>query len=146
VPRAERSSVARRVSAIGMSPTLAVSALAQQLRAEGRDVLDFSAGQPDFPTPDEIKQAGKRAIDENQTRYTANQGIAELRQAVVDRLETDQGLDYAPDQVIVSAGQGESLFRRAGAVRSGRRGDRSVTLLGLVPRADSTGPGTAGLR
>jgi len=93
-----------------MSATLRISALAQEMRAAGIDVLDFSAGQPDFPTPGEIKQAGKRAIDEDQTRYTANPGLIELRRAVAGAMRHEQGLEYAPEQILVSSGAKASLY------------------------------------
>jgi len=102
--------LSKRVERVGFSPTLAVNDLARKLRAEGRDVLDFSAGQPDFNTPDPIKDAGKRAIDENQTRYTANAGIPELREAIAETLKRDRGLTYSPAQIIVSPGGKASLF------------------------------------
>lgn len=102
--------IAQRVQQLGMSATLRISALAQEMRAAGIDVLDFSAGQPDFPTPPEIKEAGKRAIDENQTRYTANAGLLELRRAVADTFRREQGVAYAPEQVLVSSGAKASLY------------------------------------
>jgi aspartate/methionine/tyrosine aminotransferase len=105
-----------RVQEIGFSPTLGVSDLARRLRAEGRDVLDFSAGQPDFPTPDPVKAEGRRAIDDNQTRYTATAGIAELREAVVERLRSRRGLEYEPAQVLVSPGAKASLYFACQAV------------------------------
>ncbi len=100
----------RRVQEIGFSPTLAVNDLARKLRAQGEDVVDFSAGQPDFPTPDEVKQAGAKAIADNQTRYTANAGLPELRQAIAASLQRDLGLDYAPERIVVSPGAKASLF------------------------------------
>jgi len=102
--------ITKRVRQIGLSPTLKISALAAELRAAGEDVLDFSAGQPDLPTPDRVKQAGIRAIEENQTRYTANQGTVELRQAVADRLSADYGLQYSTDEILVSPGAKASLY------------------------------------
>jgi len=102
--------LARRALNLGFSPTLAVADLARRLRAEGRDVLDFSAGQPDFPSPDAVKAGGRRAIDEDKTRYTANAGIDELRQAVVERMQKKRGLSYEPGQVLVSPGAKASLY------------------------------------
>lgn len=102
--------LARRLQRIGLSPTLAVNDLARRLRAEGVDVLDFSAGQPDFPTPDAVKEAGKRAIDENRTRYTSTAGIEELRRAIAERIERDLGLRYATDEILVSPGAKASLY------------------------------------
>ena len=102
--------VARRLSRIGVSQTLAISAQAKAMKRDGIDVIDFSVGEPDFPTPAPIKDAGKRAIDENFTRYTAAAGIPELRQAVSDKLARDNGVRYAPEQVILSSGAKHSLF------------------------------------
>lgn len=100
----------RRAAAIGLSPTLAVNDRARELRAAGVDVIDLSAGQPDFPTPEPVKRAGVRAIEENRTRYTPNAGEPALRQAIAERVERDHGLRYAPAQVIVSPGAKASLF------------------------------------
>jgi aspartate/methionine/tyrosine aminotransferase len=102
--------IAQRVKQLGMSATLRISALAQEMRAAGIDVLDFSAGQPDFPTPPDVREAGKRAIDENQTRYTANPGLIELRKAVAETILREQGVEYAPEQVLVSSGAKASLY------------------------------------
>jgi aspartate/methionine/tyrosine aminotransferase len=102
--------VSERVRQIGMSPTLRISALAGEMRAAGVDVLDFSAGQPDFTTPESVKRAGKDAIDADRTRYTANSGLAELREAVVAHLEAHRGLVYAPEQILVSPGAKASLY------------------------------------
>jgi len=102
--------VSRRVERIGLSPTLRISALAGSLRASGVDVLDFSAGQPDFPTPEPVKRAGIRAIEENKTRYTPNAGAPELRQAISRQLGRTRGVEYPPDQILVSSGAKASLF------------------------------------
>lgn len=95
---------------VGLSPTLAVSDLARKLKAEGKDVLDFSAGQPDFPTPEPVKLAGIRAVEENRTGYTATPGIVELREAIAERLCRRRGLHYGVDQIIVSPGAKASLY------------------------------------
>jgi len=108
--------ISRRVQEIELSATLRISALAAELRAAGQDVLDFSAGQPDFPTPEVVKQAGKEAIDADKTRYTLNQGIAELRAAIAERLRSDLDLDYATDQILVSPGAKASLYFAAMAL------------------------------
>jgi aspartate aminotransferase len=102
--------VSRRAAAIGYSPTLATSDLARKLRAEGVDVLDFAAGEPDFPTPDRVKAAGRDAIATDRTRYTANAGIPELRQALARTMARDLGVDYAPEHILVSTGAKASLF------------------------------------
>jgi aspartate aminotransferase len=102
--------VAKRVERMAVSTTLHISALANQMRAAGVDVLDFSAGQPDFPTPDIVREAGKKAIDDGYTRYTANQGILELREAVATDIQRDHALTYANDQVLISPGAKASLY------------------------------------
>jgi len=102
--------LSERVGRIGFSPTLAVSDLATRLRAEGVDVLDFSAGQPDFDTPEPVKDAARRAIDENRTRYTAAAGMPELREAVARRIALDLDLTYEPSQVVISSGAKASLY------------------------------------
>jgi aspartate/methionine/tyrosine aminotransferase len=102
--------VSKRVQSMAVSTTLHISALANEMRAAGHDVLDFSAGQPDFPTPDVVMEAGKKAIEAGHTRYTANPGIVELRKEIALGLERDHGLTYAADQIIVSSGAKASLF------------------------------------
>jgi len=102
--------LADRVQKIGFSPTLAVSDLATRMRAEGIDVLDFSAGQPDFPTFENIKDAARKAIDDNQTRYTATAGLPQLREAVVARIQRDLDIVYEPKHVVVSPGAKASLY------------------------------------
>ena len=105
-----------RANSIGLSPTLRISARAGQMRSQGIDVVDFSVGEPDFPTPDVIKRAGKAAIDANFTKYTANDGIPDLKRAICEKLERENGLLYTPDEVIVSAGAKNSLFNLAMAL------------------------------
>lgn len=81
-----------------------------ELRAAGRDIISLGAGEPDFDTPKHIGEAGIQAIRDGFTRYTAVEGIVELRQAIVDKLKNDQGLEYGLDQVIVSTGGKQSIF------------------------------------
>lgn len=102
--------ISRRVKGIGLSPTLRVAALAGELKRQGHDIVDFSAGQPDFPTPDSVKRAGVEAIEANQTRYTANAGMPELRAAIARRMRRDRDLDYDPANVLVSPGAKASLY------------------------------------
>ncbi|NIM01063.1 MAG: aminotransferase class I/II-fold pyridoxal phosphate-dependent enzyme [Acidobacteria bacterium] len=102
--------IADRVKQIGMSPTLRVAALAGELKRQGHDVLDLSAGQPDFPTPESVKQAGVQAIEDNQTRYTANSGMQELREAITQRIRRDHDLHYEASQILVSPGAKASLY------------------------------------
>jgi aspartate aminotransferase len=98
------------------SPTLAVTAEADRLERAGVDVIDLGAGEPDFPTPKPVKAAAKDAIDRNLTRYTANSGLAELKQAILARLRADYGVAYEPDEVIVTAGGKQALYNAAMAL------------------------------
>ena len=99
-----------RVNTLSESITIAVSTLAQELKAEGKDILSFSAGEPDFGTPQVIKDAAIDAINNNFTRYTAVDGILELKTAVANKLKRDNNLTYAPNQIIVNNGAKHSLF------------------------------------
>jgi aspartate aminotransferase len=105
-----KQTTADRISSISVSSTMKVMADADKLRREGVDVVDFSAGEPDFPTPDNIKQAAIRAIDGNFTRYTPAGGTAELKQAVIDRHKAEFGTDYKASECIVSVGGKHVLF------------------------------------
>lgn len=105
--------LADRVNLIALSPTLRISARAGQMRAEGIDVVDFSAGEPDFPTPEPIKRAAKAAIDANFTKYVANDGIPDLKAAIAQKLEKDNGLKYDLNEIIVSTGAKHSLLNIA---------------------------------
>ena len=89
---------------------------AERLRQQGKDVVDLGAGEPDFPTPEHVKAAAHAAIDANFTKYTANAGAAELRQAICARYHADYGVDYHASQVIVTAGGKQSLANAALAV------------------------------
>ncbi len=102
--------LAQRVIQIPPSPTLAVNAKAKALKAGGADVLNFSVGEPDFPTPAHVCEAGKGAIDAGHTRYTAVPGILELRQAAAERLRLDHGWQYSPDQIQMSCGGKHGLY------------------------------------
>ncbi|NNL36040.1 MAG: aminotransferase class I/II-fold pyridoxal phosphate-dependent enzyme, partial [Silicimonas sp.] len=86
------------------SPTVALTGLVEQLKAEGRTIISLGAGEPDFPTPENIREAGKRAIDEGKTRYTTVDGIAELKQAIAGKFRRENGLVYGPDQITVCSG------------------------------------------
>ena len=92
------------------SPTVAITALARDLRAGGRDIVSLSAGEPDFDTPDHIRAAGKAAIDRGETRYTSPEGIPELRAAIAAKFARENRIAYAPDQVIVTTGGKQALF------------------------------------
>ena len=104
------------VSGMEVSSTLAVLIEAERLRAAGADLVDLGAGEPDFPTPEDIKQAAERAIEENFTRYTSTSGIAPLRSAIVNMLHRDFGARYKPSQVIVTIGGKQAIFNAMAAV------------------------------
>ena len=98
-----------RVQRVKPSPTLAVTALANQLRAKGRDVIGLAAGEPDFDTPDHIKAAAIKAIQDGFTKYTAVDGTAGLKKAIINKFKRDNGFDYTAEQVLVSVG-GKQVF------------------------------------
>ncbi|NOK39633.1 pyridoxal phosphate-dependent aminotransferase [Corallococcus exercitus] len=102
--------LARRLQAIKPSATLALNARAKALAASGKDVVVLAAGEPDFDTPEFVKQAAIDALRSGFTKYTATAGMPELREAVCRKLEKDNGLKYAPDQVVVTAGGKQSLY------------------------------------
>ncbi len=102
--------LAARVEKVPPSITLEISAKAKAMKADGKDVCSFSAGEPDFDTPDPIKAAAKRALDEGKTRYGPTQGEPKLREAIARKLKADNNLDYSPDNIIVTNGGKHSLF------------------------------------
>ncbi|HEY9190496.1 MAG TPA: pyridoxal phosphate-dependent aminotransferase [Sulfurovum sp.] len=108
--------LSNRIQTLSPSLTIAISSLARDLKAQGKDVLSFSAGEPDFGTPQRIKDAAIKAINEGFTQYTAVQGIPEVLEAVASKLKRDNGLDYAPSDIIVSNGAKQSLFNLFQAV------------------------------
>ena len=103
-------SVAERIYKISISPTLKIMAKAKAMKVEGIDVVDLSVGEPDFPSPQNVKDAGKRAIDENFTKYTSADGIPELKKAIIKRLKEDHGLEYEPSEIIVCNGTKGALY------------------------------------
>ena len=105
-----------RVQQIKPSPTLAITAKAKALQAEGVDVVNFGAGEPDFDTPENIKEAGIKAIRDGFTNYTAVPGIPQLRQAIVAKLKRENRLDYAENEIIVSCGGKHSFYNLAQAL------------------------------
>jgi aspartate aminotransferase len=105
--------LADRTTRIAVSPTMKVAAEALRLKAQGVDVVDFGAGEPDFPTPKHIGAAAHAAIDANFTKYTTNSGTEELKRAVCDRYRTDYGVEYKTSEVIISAGGKQALFNAA---------------------------------
>ena len=103
-------SLAARTARISVSPTMKVAADAMKLKAQGVDVVDFGAGEPDFPTPPHVSAAAHRAIDANFTKYTANSGTDDLKRAIVERHRADNGVEYSTSEVIVTAGGKQALF------------------------------------
>ncbi len=103
-------SISKRVSLISLSVTLAITAKAKQMKAEGIDVIGFGAGEPDFDTPVHIKEAAKKAIDEGFTKYTPASGIKELKEAICRKFKNDNDLDYLPEDILVSCGAKHSIF------------------------------------
>ena len=108
--------LSQRVQSIKPSPTLAVTARAKALKAEGKDIIGLGAGEPDFDTPDHIKAAAIEAINSGFTKYTAVDGTPELKRAVIAKFKRDNGLDYTPDQILVSCGGKQSFFNLAQAL------------------------------
>jgi aspartate aminotransferase len=142
---------AQRLSGVSASATLKVAAEAERLRRAGFNVVDFSAGEPDFPTPEHVKQAGKNAIDANFTRYTVAPGIPELREAVCARYKVDYGVDITAAEVLITVGGKQALINTALALFDA--GDEVIThapywptipeqvkLMGAVPVIVSTSP------
>jgi len=105
-----------RVQRIKPSPTLAVTALANELKAQGKDIIGLGAGEPDFDTPEHIKQAAIKAIQDGFTKYTAVDGTAGLKQAIIGKFKTDNRLDYQPAQILVSCGGKQSFYNLAQAL------------------------------
>jgi len=142
---------AQRLAQVSASATLKVAAEAERLRRAGFSVVDFSAGEPDFPTPEHVKAAGKAAIDANFTRYTVAPGIPELREAICARYKLDYGVDISPAEVLVTVGGKQALINTALALFDA--GDEVIThapywptipeqvkLMGAVPVIVSTSP------
>ncbi len=117
-------SVSQRVQRVKPSPTMAVTALAAELRAQGKDIIGLGAGEPDFDTPAHIKAAGVAAIEAGLTRYTAVDGTVELREAIADKFRRDNGLTYAKDQILVSSGAKQSCYNVCVAVLN--QGDEAI--------------------
>ncbi|OGW68715.1 MAG: aspartate aminotransferase [Omnitrophica bacterium GWA2_50_21] len=102
--------LAKRVSQLTPSATLAIEAKAKKLKAEGLDVISFGAGEPDFDTPAYIKDAAHEALKKGVTKYTPAQGTVELRKAIAEKLKRDNGLEYSPEQIVVSCGAKHSIY------------------------------------
>lgn len=102
-----------RINNLAVSQTLAMAALARELKAQGKDIISLSLGEPDFNTPEFIKEAAKKAIDENYSTYTPVEGYLELKEAICKKFKRDNNLDYKPSQIVVSAGAKQSLYNIA---------------------------------
>ena len=113
--------IAERIKKIKPSPTLSLTSKAKQLKAQGKDVVDFSAGEPDFDTPSFIKEAAVQAINSGFTKYTPTTGIPELKKCILEKFKRDNNLNYEPGQIVVSCGAKHSIFN---------------TMLALVNRGD----------
>jgi aspartate aminotransferase len=116
--------LSERVLSIKPSPTLAVSNKAAELKAAGRDIIGLGAGEPDFDTPEHIKLAAIKAIESGFTKYTAVDGTPGLKKAIIAKFKRDQGLDYAPNQILVSCGGKQSFFNMALALLN--KGDEVI--------------------
>ena len=116
---------AQRLAQVSESATMKVAAEAEKLRRAGKDVVDFSVGEPDFPTPEHIKAAAKDALDQNFTRYTAVAGIPELREAICNRYKADYGVSITASEVLLTFGGKQALFNAALALLN--PGDEVIT-------------------
>src|SRR5262245_4508165 len=102
--------LAARTARISVAPAMKVAADAMKLKAQGVDVVDFGAGEPDFPTPPHVSAAAHKAIDANFTKYTANSGTEDLKRAIAERHRLDNGVEYSTSEVIVTAGGKQALY------------------------------------
>lgn len=108
--RNEVMTVSKRLSLVGSSPTLAITAKAKKMKQEGIDIIGFGAGEPDFDTPLHIKEAAKKALDEGFTKYTPASGIKELKEAICRKFKEDNNLDFSPEEILISCGAKHSIF------------------------------------
>ena len=102
--------LSERVQRVQPSATLAIADKARQLKESGRDIISLSTGEPDFDTPEHIKLAAIQAIKDGASKYTAVDGISELKQAIINKLKNDNGLEYEMDDILVSCGAKHSLY------------------------------------
>ena len=107
------NSLSDRINNLSTSQTLAMAALARELKAQGKDIISLSLGEPDFNTPDFIKEAAKKAIDENYSTYSPVDGYAELKEAICRKFKRDNNLEYKPANIVVSTGAKQSLYNIA---------------------------------
>jgi len=108
--------LSKKATSVSPSMTLKISAMAKKMKQEGRDVVGFGAGEPDFDTPDNIKNAAKQALDMGLTKYTPASGMAELKEAVAQRMRSKYALEYAPADIVASNGAKHSLFNVFAAI------------------------------
>ena len=102
--------LSRIATGIHDSATMHIDSLYKQMKADGMDVIGFAAGEPDFPTPDHIKEAAFQAIRDNYTRYTPASGAPELKKAICQRMKADIGVEYAPNQAVISSGAKHTVY------------------------------------
>ena len=102
--------LATALGKIKPSPTVAINAMANRMKAEGKNIIALAAGEPDFDTPPHIIEAAKKALDAGKTRYVAPAGVLELRQAIVQKFKRENGLDYSADEICVAAGGKHIIF------------------------------------
>ncbi|OYU84793.1 MAG: aspartate aminotransferase [Flavobacterium sp. BFFFF2] len=107
------SALSQRIEALSTSQTLAMAALARELKAQGKDIISLSLGEPDFNTPDFIKEAAKKAIDENYSKYPPVDGYVDLKEAICKKFKRDNQLDYKPENIVVSTGAKQALYNIA---------------------------------
>ena len=115
-----------RVHKVKPSFTLQMATIAAEMRAEGLDVINFSVGEPDFNTPEHIISAGKLAMDQGYTKYTAGPGMIELRQAICEKLKRENGITYDKEDILVSNGEKQSLYTACQALFGA--GDKVIVL------------------
>ena len=101
--------VSERLNRLSESATLAMARMSRELKAQGHDVIPLNLGEPDFDTPDFVKEAAKKAVDNNFSHYTPVPGLAELREAIAEKLKRDNGLEYTPEQIVASTGAKQSI-------------------------------------
>ena len=102
--------LSKLATSVQASTTIAIDTMFKEMRAQGLDVIGFSVGEPDFPTPEHIKAAGIRAIQNNQTKYTPTPGTLELREAICQRMKEDWGVSYQPQEIAANAGAKHLLY------------------------------------
>ena len=133
--------VARTLERVKPSPTMAITSKARELKAAGFDVIGLGAGEPDFDTPDNIKQAAIEAIQRGETKYTAVDGIPELKRAVAEKFKRENGLAYKPSEITVGSGGKQVLYNALLAtLEPRRRGDHPVAVLGELSRHRAAWP------